>query len=178
MNEIIQEKKTVLKGKYEDVIFENDHYYVVHKIDKICVLPYTISDKGLLDTIGVIKEVDPLQEKENYVLINGYISQDDPTNLVCANRLLFEIIGSNVKTADSWMYLGQINNTLSSNGLRVYCVNLSEVDINEADEVEETKKATKFEMVKANKILVSDDALFLAAYMRLFNYFYVNSLKE
>jgi hypothetical protein len=174
----MEKNKIILKGKYEDVIQENEHYYVIHKLDKICVLPYTISDKGLLDSIGVIKEIDPLQERENYVLINGFKNQDDPTNLVGANRLLFEIIGSNVTGADSWMYLGQINNTLNSNGLRVYCVNLTDVEINEAEEVEETKKASKFEMVKANKVVVSDDALFLAGYMRLFNFFYVNSLQN
>jgi len=178
MNDRIQEKKTVLKGKFEDVISENEHFYVVHKLDKICTLPYTISDNGLLQQIGVIKEIDPLKEKENYVLINGYINQDDPTNLVCANRLLFEIIGSNVGNAGEWMYLGQVNNTLSSNGIKIYCVNLTGVDINQSEEALESKTASKFEMVEANKVIVSDDALFLAAYMRLFNYFYVNSLKE
>ena len=172
------EKKTVLKGPYEDVISENNHFHIVHKVDKICVLPYTISEKGLLNQIGVIKEIDVLKEKENYVLINGYVSQDDPTNLVCANRLLFEIIGSNITQADSWMYLGKINNTISSNGIIIYCVNLTDVDIVESEEVEESKEAAKFDMIDANKVIVSDDALFLAGYMRLFNYFYVNSLKE
>ncbi len=172
------EKKTVLKGPYENVISENDHFYLVHNLDKVCVLPYTISEKGLLNTIGVIKEVDVLKEKENYILINGYINQDDPTNLVAANRLLFEIIGSNITQADSWMYLGQINNTTLGNGVIIWCVNLTDVDIIESEEVEESKEATKFEMIGANKVTVSDDALFLAAYMRLFNYFYVNSLKE
>lgn len=178
MNERVQEKKTVLKGKFEDVISQDDHFYIVHKLDKICVLPYTISEKGLLNNIGVIKEVDPLKERENYVLINGYINQDDGTNLVCANRLLFEIIGSNVRDGKEWMYLGQINNTLNSNGIKIYCVNLTDVDINESDIVQESKEASKFEMVEANKVIVSDDALFLAAYMRLFNYFYVSSLKQ
>jgi len=172
------EKKTVLKGNYEDVISENNHFYLVHKYDKICVLPYTISEKGLLNLIGVIKEIDILKEKENYVLINGYINQDDPTNLVAANRLLYEIIGSNVKLADKWMYLGKIENIVGAGSIIVWCVNLTDIDINESEEVQETKQARKFEMVEANKVIVSDDALFLAGYMRLFNYFYVNSLKE
>jgi len=174
----IENKKIVLTGHFEDVISENKHFYIVHKYDKICVLPYTISENGLLQKIGVIKEIDILKEKENYVLINDYINQDDPTNLVAANRLLFEIIGSNVKKADAWMYLGKIDNIVGANGMMIYCVNLTDIDINESEEVEESKKATKFEMVEANKVVVSDDALFLAAYMRVFNYFYVNALKE
>ena len=104
------EKKIVMKGMFEDVLKENNHLYLVHKLDKICVLPYTISTDGILDKIGVIKDLDILSEKEVYTLINGYISQDDATNLVAANRLLFEVIGSNVKGADDWMYLGTLSN--------------------------------------------------------------------
>ena len=172
------EKKIVMKGMFEDVLKENNHLYLVHKLDKICVLPYTISADGVLDKIGVIKELDILSEKEVYTLINGYISQDDATNLVAANRLLFEVIGSNVKGADDWMYLGTLSNITIGGNVIIWAANISDIDINEAADVEETKKALKFEMIPANQVVASDDALFLASYMRLFNYFYVNSLKE
>ena len=172
------EKKIVMKGMFEDVLKENNHLYLVHKLDKICVLPYTISTDGILDKIGVIKDLDILLEKDVYTLINGYISQDDATNLVAANRLLFEVIGSNVKGADDWMYLGTLSNISIGGNVIIWAVNISDVDVNEAANVEETKKALKFEMIPANLVVASDDALFLASYMRLFNYFYVNSLKE
>ena len=172
------EKKIVMKGMFEDVLKENNHLYLVHKLDKICVLPYTISTDGILDKIGVIKDLDILLEKDVYTLINGYISQDDATNLVAANRLLFEVIGSNVKGADDWMYLGTLSNISIGGNVIIWAANISDVDINETANVEETKKALKFEMIPANQVVASDDALFLASYMRLFNYFYVNSLKE
>jgi len=171
------EKKIVMKGLFEDVIKENNHLYLIHKLDKICVLPYTISSDGILDKIGVIKELDILKEKETYNLINGYINQDDPTNLVAANRLLFEVIGSNVKGADDWMYLGVLSNISVGGNVIIYAANITDIDINEAEEVEEVKKALKFEMFPANQVVASDDALFLASYMRLFNYFYVSSLQ-
>ena len=171
------EKKIVMKGMFEDVLKENNHLYLVHKLHKICVLPYTISTDGILDKIGVIKDLDVLLEKEVYTLINGYISQDDETNLVAENRLLFEVIGSNVKGADNWMYLGTLSNISIGGNVIIWGANISDIDINEAADVEETKKALKFEMIPANQVVASDDALFLASYMRLFNYFYVNSLK-
>ena len=170
------QKKIVLQGKYEDVIKENDHLYVIHKFDKICVLPYTISSEGIVDQVGVIKELNIEQNKELYTLISGYSNQDDPTTLVGANRLLFEIIGSNVKKADDWMYLGNLSN-IAGGSMVLYSANITDLDINEAAEAELAKQAVKFEMVGANKIVSSDDALFLAAYMRLYNYFYINSLK-
>jgi len=170
------EKKIVFKGKYEDVLQENEHLYVIHKLDKICVIPYTINTSGLLEKIGVIRELDATKEKEQYSLINGYVNQDDPTNLVGANRILFEVIGSNVKQADKWMYLGSLNNISAGSNIIIYCVNVTDVDINEAEDVEETKKAMKFDMINSNKVVGSDDALFLAAWCRLFNFFYVKSL--
>lgn len=171
------ERKTVLKGKYENIIQENDHYYIVDNFYKICVLPYTISTNGILGEVGVIKEFNPIDNIESYSLISGYINSDDPTNLVAANRILYEIIGSNVKNADEWMYLGKIDNISSGSKLIIYCVNITDVEINESEEVEENKKAKKFEMINSNKVVSSDDALFLASYLRLFNYFYVKNLK-
>jgi hypothetical protein len=171
------EKKIVMKGMFENVLKEKNHLYLIHKLDKICVLPYTISTNGILDKVGVIKELDVLKEKQTYNLINGYISQDDATNLVAANRLLFEVIGSNIKSGSDWMYLGNLSNISIGGEVIIWAANISDIDINQAEEVEETKKALKFEMIPTNQVVASDDALFLASYMRLFNYFYVSSLQ-
>jgi hypothetical protein len=172
------EKKIVFKGKFQDVLQEDDQLYLMHKLDKICVLPYTLAEGGLLDRIGVIKERDIEKEKDQYSLLNGFINADDGTNLVAANRILFEVIGSNVTKADNWMYLGTLDNISLGSNIRIYAVNLTDVEINTAEEVEETKKALKFDMIPSNKVAGSDDALFLAAYLRLFNYFYVQNLTK
>ncbi len=171
------EKKIVLKGVYEDIIKDNNHLYVVHKLNRICVLPFTIATNGVIDKIGVIKELNVTEESEVYTLINGNISQDDQTNLVAANRILFEIIGSNVTSADEWIYLGNLKNISLGDNIIIYAVNITDVDINQSKNVEETKEAMKFEMINSNKVVASDDALFLSSYLRLFNHIYVNSLK-
>ena len=172
------DKKIVLQGPYEDVIKENNHFYIIDKFFKVCVLPYTISTDGILNSIGVIKNLNILSEKENFSLISDYITDDDPTNMVAANRILFEIIGSNITKADDWMYLGTLNNISAGSKMIIYCVNITDVDINQSEEVEESKKAKQFEMINSNKIVSSDDALFLAAYLRLFNFFYVNAISN
>jgi len=172
------EKKIVYQGKYEDVISINDHFYIISKKQKVCVLPYTISSKGLLDKIGVLKEINIITDRYDYTLINGYVSEDDGTNLVTANRLMYEIIGSNVKKADLWMYLGNVYNKMTSDSeVKLYCVNLTDISVVEDDDVKEVKKEKKFNMIDSNKVVTSDDTLFLAAYLRLLNFFYVNSLK-
>ena len=167
----MSKEKVVLTGPFEDVIEKNKHLYIVHKLDTICVIPYTIAGNGILDNVGVIKE-DNL-----YKLLTGYVTADDGTNLVAANRILFDVIQSNVKGADNWMYLGKLEN-ISGGDITLYAVNIGDVTVKPTPDSEDQEQASKFEMIRANEVVSSDDALFLAAYLRLFNYFYVNSLKS
>ena len=173
------EKKLVLEGPFEDVIQLSEHYYLVDKKDKICVLPYTISVNGLLDRLGVMEDWNYIEEERVLTLINDYISADDTTDLVAANRVLFEIIGTNITDADLWMYLGSLYNNMSSDSpIKIYAVNISETEIKADEEVKEEQQRKKFKMLDSSKVIQTDDILFLAAYLRLFNYFYVNSLNK
>lgn len=172
------DKKVVLEGKYEDVISINEHYYLISKKHQVAVLPYTIDTRGLLDKVGVIKDYNYIFENYDYTLINGYLSQDDPTNLVAANRILYEVIGLNLTNADDWMYLGGLYNTLTSDSpIQLYCVDLTDKEIVQNEEQEQAMDKIKFKMVDSSYIITSDDTLLLSGYLRLFNYFYVNSLK-
>ena len=173
------EKKIILEGDFEDVIELKDHYYLVDKKDRICVLPYTISSEGLLDKIGVIKSWNYLEEKETLTLMTDYLNTDDSTDLVCANRILFEIIGSNVDEAVNWMFLGNIHNSIGSESpIKIYAVDISETEIKTMEDVEEEEERKKFKMLDSSKVIQSDDMIFLASYLRLFNYFYINSLEK
>jgi len=173
------EKRLVYQGPFEDVIEIEQHYYLVNKKDRMCVLPYTMSTNGLLDKIGVIKDLNYIEEEETLTLLNDYISEDDQTDLVAANRILFEVIGTNVTDADSWMYLGSLYNNMSSDSLiKIYAVNISDVEIKADEDVEELSQRKKFKLLDSSRVIQSDDMLFLASYLRLFNYFYVNSLKQ
>lgn len=173
------EKKTVLEGDFEDVIQIEDHFYLVSKKDKIAVLPYTISSQGLLDKIGVIEDWNLIEEEKDLTLLNDYISTDDETDLVAANRVLFEIIGTNVKDAMMWMYLGSVySSMLSDSPIKLYAVDITNTPIKADEEVEEDEERKKFKLLDSSRVIQTDDMLFLAGYLRLFNYFYVNSLQE
>lgn len=173
------EKKVIVDGKFEDVIEIDEHFYIISKKQKVTVLPYTIDARGLLDKIGVVKDFNYVIEDYDYTLVNGYISADDETDLVAANRVLFEVIGINIPNADDWMYLGSLYNTLTSDSaISLYCVDLTDKQIKETEEVQETQDKLKFKMIDSSKVITSDDTLLLASYMRLFNYFYINSMQK
>jgi len=177
MDDIKMNKKVVLSGTFEDVVQINEHYYLISKKQRIAVLCYTIDSKGLLDKVGGIKDYNYVTEDYDYTLFHGYVSQDDGTNLVAANRILFEIIGLNITNADDWMYLGSLYNNLTSDSpIDLYCVDMTDKELPKTQEVNEDKEDAKFKLIDSSYAITSDDNFILSAFFRLFNYFYINSL--
>jgi hypothetical protein len=179
MMDINIEKKIIVEGAYEDVVEIQEHYYLISKKHRVTVLPYTIDSRGLLDKVGVIKDYNYVFEEYDYTLLNDYINADDGTNLVAANRVLYNAIRLNAKNADDWMYLGGLyNNLTSDSAIDLYCVDLTGKEIKETEEIEVDKEKINFKMIDSSCVITSDDTLLLAAYLRLFNYFYVNALDK
>jgi hypothetical protein len=173
-----EETKILLENEFEEVIEDNGHYYLRSKIDQICVLPYTISQDGLLDKIGIIENWNESEKKNIQTLLKGYLSEDDGTNLVGANRILYQISGTNISEASRWMFLGTVFNSLTSEStLRIYAVDVSGVEIKGEEYVMNESDRKRFRMMGSNQVAQSDDLLFLGAFMRLFNFFYTQSLK-
>jgi ribosomal protein L20A (L18A) len=169
-------KRLVVQGEFEDVFEIDGHYYLQDKKDKVAVIPYTISSEGLIDKIGVVQDWNYIEEEEVLTLLNNYISSDDATDLVAANRVLFETTKINIKTAKDWMYLGAVYSNLTSDSpIKLYAVDISNIKIQEEAESIERKK---FKLMDASSVIRTDEILFLAAYFRLFNTFYVKSLNK
>lgn len=169
-------KKLVVQGEYEDVFEIDGHYYLQDKKDKVAVIPYTISSEGLIDKIGVVQDWNYIEEEDVLTLLNGYVLSDDSTDLVAANRILFETTKINVKAAKDWMYLGAVYSNLTSDSpIKLYAVDVSNLGIKEEVEPFEKKK---FKLMNASYVVRTDEILFLASYFRLFNVFYVKSLNK
>lgn len=170
-------KKIVLQGSFENVIEIDNHYYLLDLKDKICVVPYTLAANGLLDKIGVVEDFNVIKEENILTLLHDYVYDDDQTDLVGANRILFNVLGTNVNSATKWMYLGSLFNNLSSDSpIKIYAVNISDTEIKENEEIEENKEKKKFKLIDVSRAVQSDDMLILASFFRLFNYFYIQSL--
>jgi len=171
-----QNNRIVLDGQFEMVIESNDHYYIKSKYDRACIVPYTVSADGLLSKVGIIETWNDEEKQTSMTLLTGYLSQDDETNLVGANRILFEITGNNIPEASKWMYLGSVYNSLTSDSpIRIYAVNVTNLEM-ESD-VDKPELQKKFKLTDSSFVVQSDDLLFLGAFTRLFNFFYTNSLK-
>lgn len=173
-----EESNIVFESEFEEVLEIDNHLYIRSKLDQVCIIPYTISKDGLLDKIGIVEVWNEEEKKNIQSLLKGYLNEDDGTNLVGANRILYQISGTNLTEAGRWMYLGTVFNTLESpSPLRVYGVDVSEVEIREEDSVMNETDRKRFRMMESNHVIQSDDLLFLGAFTRLFNFFYTQSLK-
>jgi hypothetical protein len=131
----------------------------------------------MLNKIGVLKYISTLSSNLEYSLINGIINIDDETDLVAANRLMFELTNTNITNANAWMYLGKIrNNLIDDLGISLYCVNITNLNISSPTKLDKATKETQFKLINSNDIIATDDSLLLASYLRLFQFFYINSL--
>ena len=163
--------KIIIENELEKVIEQNDHYFVVNKKEIICILPYTI-DKGLLTNIGVISKYNDDTEEETKTLIMGYLNKDDYTNIAGANRLIYDTIFLNITDAERWMYLGELSlSQFAKSSFKIYAVDVTDLEIKNND-------SSKFELLELPKVTQSNDILFLSSYIRLFNFFYIKSLKH
>ena len=171
------EEKIILDGEFEEVLEKDGHYYIKSKKDRACVLPYTISSDGLLDTIGVIDIWNEEEQKSSLSLLHDYLNEDDQNNLAGANRILFQTLGINFAEAEKWMFLGSlINSIVSDSPIKLYCVDISNLSIDKI--TLETPDGKKFRLLDSSKVLQTDDTLFLASFSRLFNYFYAKSFNR
>lgn len=171
------ESKLIASNEFEEIVERDGRYFVKRKMDVVCVIPYTI-EKGMLEKVGVIKFSEKAFSHLPITLMSGEVNEDDGTNLVTANRILFENVATNVANANLWMYLGKIRDGLmDENGMSVYCVNVSDVKLNKPNELKRADKG-EFALVGSNEIIATDDSVLLAAYLRLFQFFYINSLNK
>jgi 8-oxo-dGTP pyrophosphatase MutT (NUDIX family) len=165
------------------ILFETPRFNVVKNIGKtglefkkitVGVLPYTINEK-LLSSIGVLHEYNSFREKEFCdTLITGTMDPEDATLLHTAIRELKEEGGFECTDVDRWIFLGSFRVSKSSNEhCHIYAVDVTDLKAEKPvgdGSIQEEK--SKFEMKGINDALLTDEALFLAAYLRLFDFFY------
>ena len=177
MNKFLQ-TKILHSNEFEDVVEFNEKFYVVNKKQKLCVIPYTLN-KGLLDKIGVVKYNTAFSSNLQYSLMSGIVNIDDDTDLVAANRILFEHTSTNAVNANIWMYLGKLKtNIIDDLGISLYCVNITGIDISLPNKLDKVSSESNFKLINSNDIISTDDSILLSSYLRLFQFFYINSLNK
>lgn len=94
-------KKSTIEGK--------DYYGVYYDTDNVIILPYTSDASGIIQKIGLIKEINPFRKKnESLTVITGTEKDEDDTYIDIAKRELYEQTEYKVENNSEWIYLGKL----------------------------------------------------------------------
>jgi len=145
------------------------------------ILPYTTDEHGMIDKIGLLKEYNPFRE-DNYchTIITGTVDDKDAALLETAKRELGEECGYIIGDSEinRWIFLGVFFiDKYSDCQVPTFAVDVTGLKAEEPEtDGSKKEKLSQLEFLPTNQIVVTDEALALAAFLRLFNYFYIKTI--
>lgn len=164
---------------YEDKTFsvvERDGMTGIVPADlSVVILPFERNQKGLMKSIGVLKEFNPFRRGGNSMtLVTGRTEDEDPHILDTAKRELKEEAGFDVSDSERWFFLGNLTTSkLVDMEHPCFAVDVTglERNIPEGDGSEQENKS-EFMMVSVSQALGSTDALIPALFIKVFKFIY------
>lgn len=177
----MKQYKTLFEHKYFDVVETHECVGLKMKSTGVGILPYTTDEHGMISEIALLKEFNPFREHDYcHTLITGTIESDDEVLLDTAIRELREEGGYTIPESElkRWVFLGvMFIDKYSDCQVPVFGVDITGITPT-SPETDGTKKEalSKLELLPSNQIVITDEALALSAFLRLFNYFYIKTI--
>lgn len=177
----MKDYKVLYAGEKFDVVEVNGQRGLKAKSMSIAVMPYTVDENGMLREMGFLKEYNPFRENDYAItMITGTVETEDEDLISTATRELEEEGGLTVPTSEKqrWIYLG--NFYPSKDGDQIiptFAVDVTGIARKEAEgdgSIKEDK--SEFMMIPVTEAMTTDEALPLATFLRLFNYFYAKTV--
>lgn len=131
------------------------------------ILPYNFDD-GMLTSVGIVELENKVRSDKFYTLLTSQIKVSDKTIIGTAKRLIQENIEELPENKD-YVFLGSLY--LDSNSDKQ--IHIVGIDISE----NKLKESSKIKMVDSGNAILTNESIFLASYLRLFDYFYQTKIK-
>lgn len=173
--------KTLSEYKYFDVVEVEGMTGLKMKSVGVGILPYTTDENGMINEVGLLKEFNPFREGDYcHTLITGTIENTDEALLETAKRELQEEGGYVIAETEMkrWIFLGVFFvDKYSDCQVPIFAVDVTGLQAGEVTGDGSRKEAlSQLEFLPSNQIVMTDEALALAAFLRLFNYFYIKTI--
>jgi len=168
------EKEILYQSKRFDVTKRGSKIGFETKKVTIGVLPYVVAN-SLLSSIGVLHEFNQYRKGDFCdTIITGTLDPDDKDLLSCAMRELEEEGGFIQEDVDKWMFLGTFRLSKKSNEeVNVFAVDVSDIEQGNAKgDGSKSENLSSLRMSQINDAILTDESIFLASYLRLFDFFY------
>jgi len=174
-------EEILYSSKWFDVIQVKDQKGFRMKKMTVAVLPFRTNENGLITEIGILHELNYLRDG-NYcdTLITGTVEYEDDSLLLTAIRELKEEGGFSLPedSSERWIFLGPVYPYKDSD----YMIPTFAVDVTGLTQEEalgdgsEKEEKSELLMIDVSEGISSNEAIVLAAFLRLFNYMYAKSL--
>jgi len=177
----MKEFKTLSEHKYFNVVEVDDMTGLKMNSFGVGILPYTTDEHGMINKVGLLKEYNPFREGDYcHTIITGTIENSDAALLETAKRELQEeggyVIGDG--EINRWIFLGVFFiDKYSDCQVPTFAVDVTGLKAEEpSTDGSKKEKLSQLEFLPTNEVVTTDEALALAAFIRLFNYFYIKTI--
>lgn len=159
-------------------IVEKEGHKIV-KFDKSCIgiIAYELNSEGVLSSVGVVKETNPLFDKgytEN--LIMGTVETADATLIERAMKELKEEGGIELTDLSKWLFMGEIyTSKVSPDPIYLFAVNVTDITP-QPPAGDGKEKIVSFSMRPIQSILEIGDSILISAFFKLFMRIYSKEL--
>jgi len=175
--------KVLAETPYFDLIKYNSKHGLHMKTTSVAILPYTVNESGIVETIGILKEWNPLRpDGYAHTLVTGTIEDSDEDAYTTAVRELSEETGISMTAdnPDKWIFLGNFHDAKDTDRtMPTFAVDATGVNIGQPAPQNDTEAASTFEFHDVNEVIAtSKETLVLAAFLRLFNLMYNKSFNN
>lgn len=176
--------KILAETPYYDLVQINNYHGLHVKQTSVAVFPYTVNESGIVNQLGILKELNHLRENTYaYTLITGTIEDEDESVLATAIRELAEEGGivTMPEELSRWVFLGNFHDSKDTDRtMPTFAVDVSGLPQNAATTDGSHKELNSIlEFKDVNEVLTtSNETLVLASFLRLFNIMYQKSFKN
>ncbi|MFM2010304.1 MAG: hypothetical protein RLZZ479_695 [Bacteroidota bacterium] len=177
----MKDYKVLYSSKKFDVIDIEGQIGLKAKTMSIAVMPFTVDEHNIVDKIGFLKEYNPFRES-GYAntLITGTVETEDEDLVQTVIRELKEEGGIECPQDQIGriIYLGNFYPYKDSDRMiPTFAIDVSGLTLGEATgDGSKKEEMSTFHLAPANEGLSTDELLPLAAFLRLFNFFYQKSI--
>lgn len=158
----MSEHRIVYQNQKIKVIEDGENYFIDEEFPGVYVLPYTLSESGYPEMLGVIGDNKPL-------LVDSY--SEDIDIYATAKRGLEEQAGFSEGNPEKWDFLGLIKTNEGEQGKAAFSVNISGLI---ATEDENNENLKRFNLVKVSQVLDSENAILHSLFLKTFQFKKIN----
>jgi len=169
------EKEELYSNKYFRVIEREGMFGIEPTMLNVVVMPFEKDGTNLPKSLGVLKEYNPMRDKNYSVtLVTGSTDDEDPDILSTAKRELKEESGYDVEDPNRWYFLGFLTTSkMVRQDHPCFAVDVTGLEVGErTTDGTENEEKSEFVMMPVKQALATNDCYIPSMFMKIFRFIF------